>query len=136
MNIIEVYENLTKHSGSMSFNPPAKESDIVSFEADNSLCLPESYKELLKLFNGGELFVPGTKVYGINREEAESFISVTQVNRTELLIPTGYFIVAKLNYGDYICLNFNPPYDVIQWDNSKKCQYLSWLSLNRGLHQH
>lgn len=41
-------------------------SDVLKcFEVSNGIKLPEKYKLLLTLFNGGELFVPGTTIYGM-----------------------------------------------------------------------
>lgn len=133
MNINEIHNRLCQNTNSMSFNPPATESNIISFENDNSIQLPKSFRELLKLFNGGEIYSPGTRIYGIDSKEDNCFTNINKVNKMALLIPENYYIIAKLNYGDYICLNFLPPYDVIQWDNSNKRKYLSWTSLELWL---
>ena len=133
MNIDEIYHKLRQHTSSISFNPPAMESYISAFENDNSMQLPKSFRELLKLFNGGEIYSLGTRIYGIDKDDTSSFLRISQTNRTNLKIPENYYIIAKLNYGDYICLNFLPPYDVIQWDSAKKRRYLSWNSLDMWL---
>lgn len=133
MNTDEIYHKLTQHTNSMSFNPPATELYISAFENDNSVQLPKSFRELLKFFNGGKIYSPGTIIYGIDSEDVDSFKYITKANKTALKIPENYYIIAKLNYGDYICLNFLPPYDVIQWDNTNKRKYLSWTSLELWL---
>lgn len=133
MNIDEIHSRLCQNSNSMSFNPPATESNIISFENDNLIKLPKPFRELLKLFNGGEIYSPGTKIYGIDSKEDTCFTNISKANKTTLEIPGNYYIIAKLNYGDYICLNFLPPYDVIQWDNTNKRKYLSWKSLESWL---
>lgn len=133
MNLHEIYNELNKYSDSMSLAPPATESNIVAFENDNSIQLPKPFIELLKLFNGGNIQISGIEIYGINREETKNFTYISQVNRKSLKLPENYYIIAKLNYGDYICLNFLPPHDVIQWDNTNKSKYLSWNSLESWL---
>lgn len=133
MELNDIYNQLKIHSDNMSLNPPLKDSEIISYENKHSIQLPIFFKEMLRLFNGGEIYAPGIKVYGIDKDDESDFIYISRINSTNLKIPENYYIIAKLNYGDYICLNFLPPFDVIQWDNTNKRKYLSWSSLETWL---
>jgi hypothetical protein len=94
--------------------------------------LPESYKALLRYFNGGNIFDPVTLIYGIGTDIDYCFTEINK-NQATFSIPNNYFIIAKHNYEDFICLNFFPPFDVIQWDNLKKEKYLTWINLDEWL---
>lgn len=129
MKIDEIYNILSQNSLSTFLNSPTTESNIIAFENDESIQFPQSFKKMLKFFNGGDIQTPGIEIYGIDTENENGFTYINQANKKHLKIPENYYIIAKLNYGDYICLNFLPPFDVIQWDSSKKRKYLSWNSL-------
>ena len=72
----------------------------------------------MKHFNGGDVFAPVTLFYGIRKDIDYSFTEINN-SRMFLSIPFNYYIIAKHN-DEFICLNFAPPFDVIQWDNLKK----------------
>ena len=90
MTLNEIYYELNKNNSSISFDPPITETDIVTFENKNSILLPNSLRGLLKLFNGGEIYSPGTRIYGIDKDDTCSFIRISQTNRTDLKIPENY----------------------------------------------
>lgn len=47
-----------KEQGKMNFLPETSEEKVTSFEKENSVKLPEKYKEWLLFSDGGELFLP------------------------------------------------------------------------------
>lgn len=109
--------------------------EIENFETVNKIILPNSLKELLISFDGGELFVPGTTFFGIvaNKKRPELRKINSKANRAIYTIPKNYLIIAKLNFGDFICINLNKPYDVIQWDHETDKLFCRWDSLKEFL---
>ena len=130
MSINDLYCLLKKYQNVMDLNAPISRDEVENFELDNNIRLPNDYKEMLSLFNGGEIFVPGTFIYGVTNNNEDS---VRFANRSSLRkifhIPCNYMIFAKVNYGDFLCINLNFPHDVIQWDHEKDEQFCYWSSL-------
>lgn len=58
-----------KEQGKMNFLPETSEEKVTSFEKENSVKLPEKYKEWLLFSDGGELFLPaGIQLYGVEHK--------------------------------------------------------------------
>ena len=130
MTIQKQYDYLLRHKAQMRFNPPASESDIQRFEQNFGRPLPPQMKELLRLFDGGELFVPGTRVFGVGPENRKTLLEVNlQRERSISGIPGDYFVFARMNFGDLLCINSNPPYDVIQWDHEQNVEFYRYNSV-------
>lgn len=55
--------------------------------------------------------------------------------RKQFCIPNNYLLFAKVNYGDFLCINLNSPYDVIQWDHENDEEYCSWAPLAEWLNE-
>ena len=52
--------------GKMNFLEGATEEQIAQFEKDNTITLPDKYKEWLLFCDGGEFFLPaGVQMYGV-----------------------------------------------------------------------
>lgn len=49
----------------MEFYSPATEKEISDFEKENSILIPESYKEWLRFSNGGYMFGSSISLYGV-----------------------------------------------------------------------
>ena len=130
----ELYSRLGDYRSIMEFNSPISSDALIHFEISNGVKLPEKYKILLTMFNGGELFVPGTTIFGIGL--CEKF-DLKYANRSSLRmqfhIPNNYLIFGKVNYGDFLCVNINTPYDVIQWDHENDEVFCSWASIEEWL---
>lgn len=61
-NIIDTFNE----QGEMVFLEAAADDQIINFEKDNQIVLPEGYKEWLKFSDGGECFLPaGVQFYGV-----------------------------------------------------------------------
>ena len=83
------------------------EEAISCLEKSNSITLPSELKSLYRVFDGGEIFIPGTLIYGINQSSKRKTLreANSKVSRGNYTIPSNYLVVAKLNFGDLICIN-------------------------------
>lgn len=135
MTLNEIIKLLRSYADVMEFMPPVSMIDVFSYEKKMGHKLPESYVNLLKQFNGGEIFIPGTEIYGVRPRER--YYSLDDANMSEkrsaLSIPDDYLIVGKLNFGDLICIDLNGSGEVIQWDHENDEEYLRWNSINNWL---
>lgn len=85
-----------KEQGNMNFLPETSEEKVTSFEKENSVKLPEKYKEWLLFSDGGELFLPaGIQLYGV---EHKPLIDVNDNSRPS----EDYVVVGALASGDPI----------------------------------
>ena len=86
------------------------------------------------MFNGGEIFIPGTKIFGITDEEEYSVkFNNGKKTRSNFNIPNNYLIIAQLNFGDFICIDLNYPNRIIQWDHEEDVEFDEWNSLEEWL---
>lgn len=135
MSIRDLYLKLLTYKSAMKLNDPLDEKILMEFAYENDLKLPPELKELLLCFNGGEIFVPGTRIYGVKTTKDADSLKMN--NRKELRnnfkIPPQYIIFAKLNFGDFMCINLNSPFDIIQWDHEQDESYCTWDSLSDWL---
>ena len=127
-DILKKLKSFSKHHDVVT---PISLQEIENFETLNKIILPKSLKELLISFDGGELFVPGTTffVIGTNKKRPQLRKVNSKANRAIYTIPKNYLIIAKLNFGDFICINLNKPYDVIEWDHETDKLFCRWDSL-------
>ena len=80
----------------MNFLPETSEEKVTSFEKENSVKLPEKYKEWLLFSDGGELFLPaGIQLYGV---EHKPLIDVNDNSRPS----DDYIVIGTLASGDPI----------------------------------
>lgn len=85
-----------KEQGKMNFLPETSEEKVTSFEKENSVKLPEKYKEWLLFSDGGELFLPaGIQLYGV---EHKPLIDVNDNSRPS----EDYVVIGALASGDPI----------------------------------
>lgn len=129
-NILQQYDDM------MDFNNGCTEDMLNEFENKNNIKLPQSYASLLKCFDGGEIFVPGTVIYGTG---INGGTSIKDVNGREvrgcLSIPSSYLIFAKVNYGDFLCIDLNGDNRVIQWDHELNEEFCKWNCLEEWLNE-
>lgn len=126
-SLVEIYNSIIKYSNNEIAGPVSKER-VALFERKANIKLPDDFKDLLYMFNGGEIFIPGTVIYGLVDSNNDLF-RVNSMVKEVLDIPQDYIVIAKLNYGDYICLNTNNPFNVIQWDHECNEKFCEWDSL-------
>ncbi len=85
-----------KEQGKMNFLPETSEEKVTSFGKENSVKLPEKYKEWLLFSDGGELFLPaGIQLYGV---EHKPLIDVNDNSRPS----EDYVVIGALASGDPI----------------------------------
>ena len=125
-----IFKELKKFSNEMDFNPPVSDDEIKNFEIEHGISLPASYKELLTHFDGGEIFVPGTLIFGIKNYPCRP--SIKEVNskskRSLISIPNDNLIIAELNFGDFIAIDLNTS-EVLQWDHECDEEFDRWHTL-------
>lgn len=134
MNSYELFNILQQYKSVMEFNRGCSESTLEEFQYKNGIRLPKSLVDLLKCFDGGELFIPGTVIYGTG---INGGVSLKEANKKEkrsmFNIPQSYLIFAKINYGDFLCIDLNGKNEVIQWDHELNEEFCKWDSLESWL---
>lgn len=136
MDIQNLYEKLKEHSEEMDFKEACPELSINVFETMNGIILPKPYKELLQLFNGGEIFVPGITVYGIHDDESLSLKAVNgKAKRGVFSIPNTFLIIGRFINGDLVCIDLNNSNKIILWDHEKDEEFCYWDSLEQWLEE-
>lgn len=134
MNISDVLQTIMAYKDEHKLNSPASGMDIAT-AIKGGFFIPREYIEVLKSFNGGELFAPGTVLYGLTRNKC----SMNVLNDIEVInqfsIPSNYLIIGHLNFGDIICINTEPPYDVIQWDHETDEEFYKWPDISAFLNE-
>ena len=130
-----IFTRLMHYSRVHELNKGLSSDKISEFEAENGIVLPQDLKELYSHFDGGELFVPGATVYGIYDSSAENTVKCRNsgVVRRKTSLPLTYLIIARLNYGDLVCVSLNAPYKVIQWSHEDDELFCEWESIEQWL---
>ena len=135
MSIESKYTELNQYPKEMDLQPSASEKEINDFQTETGILLPEELKALYRLFNGGEIFVPGTTIFGFTRRGRVP--SLQEINDSERRgtdsIPDQYLIIAKLNFGDYICIDTSGSGHLIQWDHEIDKEESEWADLEEWL---
>lgn len=82
--------------GKMRFLEGATQEQILAFENENSITLPEQYKEWLEYSDGGEFFLPaGVQLYGVAHKPV---IDLSESDRPN----DNYVVIGALASGDPI----------------------------------
>ena len=82
--------------GEMIFKEGASEDQILAFEEENGIKMPEMYREWLKFSDGGEMFLPGgVQFYGVKHKP---LIDVNDDDRPD----ASYVVIGTLASGDPI----------------------------------
>ena len=67
----ECIEEIRKYKSDVHELNPGIDRDIIeAFESKYNIKLPEDYKDFLTVYNGGELFIPGTVISGVFDENS------------------------------------------------------------------
>ena len=69
----DLFQQLQEFAGVMDLGAPLSEEEAEKYAGR----LPAPLLELYKLFNGGEIFVPGTTIYGLTGQKDD----VREINR-------------------------------------------------------
>jgi len=119
-------EEINKYSKGVHMLYPAAPYSCIK-EAERELCVtfPQVYIDFLLVYNGGELFVPGTELHPVKvpallDSPGLTFLNDIQNNSLPDM-PETLFIFADTNYGDPICFNFDKQdcqeCEVVQWSH-------------------
>ncbi len=136
MNSYELFNILQKYKSIMEFNKGCSESMLEEFQCKNGIRLPKSLVDLLKCFDGGELFIPGIVIYGTGKNGGLSLKEVNKRDKRSIFnIPKNYLIFAKVNYGDFLCIDLNGKNEVIQWEHELDEEFCRWDSLESWLRE-
>ncbi|AJH16777.1 SMI1/KNR4 family protein [Bacillus mycoides] len=114
--------------------------DITSLQNELNIQIPDIYKDFLQLYNGGELFIPGTVLseiyiaaWGPKQRSGFYLNDSFKKERRPIGVPDTYLIIADLSYGDTICIDLESSngYNatVIQWDRETNSVSRSWSGL-------
>lgn len=135
--INNLIQKLQRFSSVMIFNKPLPEKDLSEFQRVIGSELPSSYATMLRCFDGGELFVPGTIMYGVNKFKKNDALSEVNdgVYRDKFSIPQTYLIIGKLNYGDLLCIDLKNRNELIQWDHEQDEEFCRWNNFEDWLEE-
>ena len=112
----------------LKFFPGVKKSEIARYEQEEGITIPTEYREWLMFSDGGEIFVPGTRLYGIGIGAEKTLVTVNaQEERYLFALDSSLLIVGTLNFGDLLCLDLSSG-EVVQWDHEDDEEYLRWDS--------
>ncbi len=95
---IEMLKGIEGAFQKSKFFSPLSLDEINTYEKENNLYIPQSYKEWLKLTNGCELFGRYVVLYGINNPPKPQVGD----NFSNGLIPKEYLVLGSMNSQD-IC---------------------------------
>lgn len=131
MNKEEIFQSIMIYNECHDLCEAISKEAICDFEHKNRIFFPQELKDLYEHFDGGEIFIPGTLVYGLTSSEKRKTVKEanSRLTRSNYGIPNNYLIIAKLNFGDLICVNLNAPFDVVQWDHENDEKYCFWNSI-------
>lgn len=124
-----IFEQLKQYSDVMDFNPPISPENAREWGG----LIPAPLMKLFQSFNGGEIFIPGTQIFGLTGDKDDIIKFNESQYRSLFDIPESYLIFARLNFGDYICINKESPFDLIQWDHENNEEFDGWDSLDEWL---
>ena len=129
----ECIEEIRKYKSDVHELNPGIDRDIIeAFESKYNIKLPEDYKDFLTVYNGGELFIPGTVISGVVDENSlieEENGYLLHLNLTNKWPDMGdeLLIIADLIYGDMICYDCER-HVIVQWDHEIGEVTIEWDS--------
>ena len=127
----DLFQQLQEFASVMDLGAPLSEEEAEKYAGR----LPAPLLELYKLFNGGEIFVPGTTIYGLTGQKDD----VREINQSGLRekfhFPEGYLVFARLNFGDLMLMRKDSPFQVLQWDHEADEEFNAWDSLEDWLRE-
>ena len=108
---------------------------ILDTEIDYTL--PSAYLDILRLFNGGEIFLPGTVIYGIGNDSKFPFFKSANYGDIHKArsIPNSLLIIGQVNYGDLICIEKDVPNKIFLWDINEHTISYQWTDFSQLLEE-
>ncbi|GHU52903.1 hypothetical protein AGMMS49975_09730 [Clostridia bacterium] len=81
--------------GNSWFNPPVDENEILDWERENGLTIPESYKEWLRFSNGSQIL-----------NQLAQFLGVKEIKVNLNILPTDFVLIgALIGDGEDLCFS-------------------------------
>lgn len=127
-------EDRIQYKDAMDLNPPASEQQIQAWEEAHGWKIPEEYAAFLLTFNGGEIYVPGVVLFGV--DPVDSWCSLSEHNCPEFRgkLDEEYLIIGKKNYGNPICIYTGEEQDeelcmIVEWELETQEPFQYWDSL-------
>ncbi len=135
----DLINKLIKLGKSVDFIQGATLDQIENFEKENKISLPIEYKQWLMFTNGGELFIPGTTMFGIYNDQSQTYYGQLIYKKgidskyKMLSIPDNLLVIGRMNFGDLICIDITGNDFVLQWDHENAEEYNRWISFSEWL---
>lgn len=121
-------QRLLDTKAKMTFHIGASVSQITNYENETNNKLPNDFKEWLLFSNGGEIFVPGTVLYGVDNNAKSSLLNENDdQKRGAFSLDDSLLVIGRFNFGDLLCIDLNCA-EVVQWDHEEDEEYLRWNS--------
>ncbi len=127
-------EDRIQYTDVMDLNPPVSKQQIKAWENKYGRKIPEEYADFLMKFNGGEIYVPGIVLFGV--EPVDAWCSLTEHNCSEFRkeLDEDYLIIGKKNYGNPICIYTGEEQTeetcmIVEWELETQEPFQYWNSL-------
>jgi len=89
----EIFKSIHGDWKNSEFFPPVSDERINKFETEKNISIPESYKEWLRISNGGLLFGRAVQLYGIDNHPQPEIKYGSLLS----LIPQEYLVLGSFN---------------------------------------
>ena len=136
-------DEISKYVDGVNFlNPGIENMYIEKTELKLKVKLPEEYKEFLRIYNGGELFRPGTVLSEIyknpdDRVRGKYYLNDVFDEKYKIVeLAENLLFIATMNYGDKICIDMSSSDEIakiMQWDIQTGEITKKWNSLRDWL---
>ena len=130
IRFLDAYDKYeTKNKTPIFFNKGATEEQIVEFENEFNVKIPEVYRKILKFSNGFDAFEACVFFYGIDRNNKHSCMSVTSpkafhnvynIDVPEDMDMSDGLLVVGEEFDPAICINLIN-HEVTVWDHEVSC---------------
>ena len=136
-------EEINKYAEGVNFlNPGIEEGYIEKAEEKLKVKLPEEYKAFLRIYNGGEIFRPGTVLSEIyknpdDRVRGGAYLNDAFDERFKTFgVPANLLIIGSMSFGDAICIDLEESTEIAKikiWSFELSEIDRSWESLKDWL---
>lgn len=139
----QIKEMLARYEGAHDLTKPTTMARVEQFEAQLHLALPKDVKTFLTTIgNGGEIFVPGTVLYGIYDRDCGHVQEMSELmpywNRAEIRmeyqLPRGFYVIGMTNYGNVIGIDEKTG-KIVEWDHEVGKPFITWDTFREYLAQ-
>ncbi|GFH42496.1 hypothetical protein Hs30E_10470 [Lactococcus hodotermopsidis] len=119
-------KHLIDTKAEMHFHAGASEDSIRHYENEANVKIPSAFREWLLFSDGGEIFVPGTVLYGVDGNAKPSLFSGNSgQERGTFALGDSLLVIGRFNFGDFLCVDTNSG-EVVQWNHEADEEFLRW----------